>query len=979
MKSKKRYLKVLSIIVFVLSIGSLSWIVYGNDQKDITYTLHEELLNEGTEAILTLEVMAATNSKITSIQLPDGSIVENQTSITYLVLKNGDYTFLVNYINLVESNSGEIVTVEKTKEIVYQEMQLITMKVEKDSPNIKEESINQESNKAPETYSTDIIIDQTTFPDPIFRTWLENQSYGLDKRLTEQEILAITEINVNKNTGALESEKIKSLKGIEYFPNIKKLYCANNLLTTLDISKNTNLTDLQCHDNRLTALDVSMNKKLTYLHCYNNQISVLDVSQNKGLKYLYCQNNKITSMDVSVNTALLSLYCNGNQITNLLLGTNTVLTYLRCQDNQLSTIDITKNTGLEYFYCNNNALTELNVTNNSILKNIHCSKNQLTTLDISKNTTLKSVLMDNQTKNISMFYNNNQWQSATNYVITKINESNTNIQYNSSTGQFSSTTGATKSNTFTTDCIDGNGNTYSLSGTLYFMYDGLEINETNFPDTIFRNWLLDKNNINGYGKDTIFTDSELIAIQEIYVGSKGIGSLKGIEYFTNLKTLYCFGNALTELDISKNTALQDIQCHYNKLKNLDVSKNTKLVSLRCDRNELTTIDISYNIGLKHFWCYSNNISTLDVSKNVALKSLYCYDNSLSTLDISKNILLEDLRCYSNNLTELNVTANTALVQLQCNDNHLTTINLSKNTKLSSVQAHGQTINIMMYFANNSWKSDSTIKYVVGTISNSTMTYNSATSQFISKNAVVKSSDFTTDCIDGTGTYRTISGNLSFHYDGFISVQNISNVSKLIRINEPLLLTGTIEPSNATENTIAWSIKTDDTSGATLINGYLTVQNQGKVVITATVLGGNEKGNYTQDFTLVTYQEPSTLVLIPSSITLEKVKNDETIEALKEETISILSSTDTNVYEDNFYVKTDPSFPLLNTVNSDEWFTVQVYDQGNNMHTSKDSPLAILNSNTKSQRFYIKALKDVKRQNGIYQGTMNFIIGYGTSQ
>ena len=45
-----------------------------------------------------------------------------------------------------------------------------------------------------------------------------------------------------------------------------------NVLTELDLSKNTVLTELHCEFNSLKILDVSLNSQLTELNCSNNSI-----------------------------------------------------------------------------------------------------------------------------------------------------------------------------------------------------------------------------------------------------------------------------------------------------------------------------------------------------------------------------------------------------------------------------------------------------------------------------------------------------------------------------------------------------------------------------------------------------------------------------------------------------------------------------------------------------------------------------------
>ena len=59
-----------------------------------------------------------------------------------------------------------------------------------------------------------------------------------------------------------------------YGDNITSLYCYNNQLTALDVSKNTDLVWLDCSSNQLTALDVSKNTDWTTLRCEWNQLTM---------------------------------------------------------------------------------------------------------------------------------------------------------------------------------------------------------------------------------------------------------------------------------------------------------------------------------------------------------------------------------------------------------------------------------------------------------------------------------------------------------------------------------------------------------------------------------------------------------------------------------------------------------------------------------------------------------------------------------
>ena len=194
----------------------------------------------------------------------------------------------------------------------------------------------------------------------------------------------------------------------------------------------------------------------------------------------------------------------------------------------------------------------------------------------------------------------------------------------------------------------------------------IEINEKNFPDANFRNYLLSQS----YGYDGVLTEAEIKGITNIAVGGKNISSLKGIEYFTALTYLECWGNQLTALDVSKNTALIELYCFSNQLTALDVSKNTALTRLWCYSNQLTALDVSKNTALTYLYCYINQLTALDVSKNTALTALNCGGNQLTALDVSKNTALTRLYCDNNPLTALDVSKNTALTQLFCSRNKI---------------------------------------------------------------------------------------------------------------------------------------------------------------------------------------------------------------------------------------------------------------------------------------------------------------------
>ena len=77
----------------------------------------------------------------------------------------------------------------------------------------------------------------------------------------------------------------------------------------------------------------------------------------------------------------------------------------------------------------------------------------------------------------------------------------------------------------------------ALPAGAFALGQDVDINETNFPDQIFRGWLLDKGNLNGMGADGVLTSGELAQITVLDLSGLGIGDLTGISHFTALERL----------------------------------------------------------------------------------------------------------------------------------------------------------------------------------------------------------------------------------------------------------------------------------------------------------------------------------------------------------------------------------------------------------------------------------------------------------
>lgn len=416
--------------------------------------------------------------------------------------------------------------------------------------------------------------------------------------------LNVSSIDLTKNT-ELESLEINSLKisTIDLTTNtkLKKLLIEDPQISTLQISNCTELTNLTLFDVLLSSLDLSNQTIMTKLNCWNTQISNIIFPQDNQLNEISIMDCKIESANFPGDFSLLTSLCiSGNPLNNIDLSIFPNLSRLICYENTLQSLDVSELTKLTQLDCRYNQLTSLDLSKNSKLSVVDCSDNLLSSLQLPNNIT-----------------------SGTDDL-------------------------------HELDCSRNKLSTLDLS---------LNTNLTHL------------NCNNNY--------------------------LESLDLSNNIKLtgISCSFNKLTTLNVNKCPQLVNLFCDQNNLINLDLSNNPLILELVCQYNQLTILDLSQNKNLSYLYCSNNDIERLDFSLIPTLVYFDCSSNNLNYLNI-RNINKENVfNFYSYNNPDLECIIVDDLAYAYENWTDSMYFGIDYYTQFSTTACGANTITGYVYFDN----------------------------------------------------------------------------------------------------------------------------------------------------------------------------------------------------------------------------------------------------------------------------------------
>ncbi len=233
--------------------------------------------------------------------------------------------------------------------------------------------------------ATPVELNETNFPDPVFRKYLKDTF-----DFNSNNIVDVSEMKFAKKIMPNEDlrPQIKSVKGIELFPELDTLNINDSLIDTIDISQNPQLKALDISDTGVSSLDVTHNPDLKILKFDRTKVNKIDLTHNPNLQHLYCLVAPVTELDLSQNPELQFLDCSGTSISKLDLSHNPKLHSVHCNNTKITALDLSHNPDLVSLFCEYNAISSLDLHANTKLENLRCHYMNLAELDLSANSNI---------------------------------------------------------------------------------------------------------------------------------------------------------------------------------------------------------------------------------------------------------------------------------------------------------------------------------------------------------------------------------------------------------------------------------------------------------------------------------------------------------------------------------------------------------------------------------------------------------------
>ena len=421
------------------------------------------------------------------------------------------------------------------------------------------------------------VVIPMPFEDKTLADWmLANWDKDSDGLISFEEAALVTKIDIR-------SDDVKSLKGLEYLPNLDTVWCrglscdlegGSGALVSVDLSSNHYVTCLDLSNNHIESLTLSGESRLSSLTLSGNvelktealTYSLATLSELRSLDITGCRN---LAPDLSLFPSLEELHYDsrsGIMDNEKLFRQKSDLRRLYAGDALKDGDKIYLLTDLEVLDCTGSPVHFLNLRYNVKLRSLYLDGcDEITVLDLNTNPELTGLhCLCKGLKRLELLEGH------------EIDGINVNLDRHR------------------------------------YIPESVEIVYTpRIEDKVFGRFILDNYDFN---YDSFVSLAEAAEVESMNIPAEeysGIASLYGIGMFTAIKSLDVSGQTLlTELDLSKNAALKVLVCDNTSLKALDLRNCPALVSLYAQNTSLESLDLTHSPALKEAYLSGSPIKTL---------------------------------------------------------------------------------------------------------------------------------------------------------------------------------------------------------------------------------------------------------------------------------------------------------------------------------------------------------------------------------
>lgn len=429
------------------------------------------------------------------------------------------------------------------------------------------------------------VVIPMPFEDKTLADWmLANWDKDSDGLISFEEAALVTKIDIR-------SDDVKSLKGLEYLPNLDTVRCrglscgpegGSGALASVDLGANHHVTCLDLSNNHIESLTLSGTSRLLSLVLSGNvelktetlTYSLASLRDLRSLDVTGCRN---LAPDLSLFPSLEEFHYDSRSG----IKDNEKLFRQKSDLRRLYVGDALKDGDKIYL------LSDLEV--------LDCAGSPVHSLNLRYNVKLRSLNLDGCDEISCLDLNTNPELSELHCMCKGLSR---------------------------LELLEGHeidGINVNL-GQHRHIPESVEIVYTpRIEDKVFKRFILDHYDFN---YDSFVSLAEAAEVESMNIPSgeySGIASLYGLGMFTALKSLDVSDQTLlTEMNLSKNGALTVLVCDNTSLKALDLSVCPALVSLYAQNTSLESLDLSRNPALKEAYLSNSPIKTLYLT--VAQKS-----------------------------------------------------------------------------------------------------------------------------------------------------------------------------------------------------------------------------------------------------------------------------------------------------------------------------------------------------------------------